>query len=309
MNSDFAGRFESNLHAALLMAPLTPNGAEARFGVKIGSEPGAYAQYYYPLDARGRNLLYAAGFYDNPSIHQFNSDGDKVATYDVRLLGIELKAGHEFGNYGIASLGYRRATGRQSRDRRSHTGRHRLRARRPAGRTRVRSPRQPLFPARRLVWQCRLPHLARLAGQRHRLRAVRFRRARCEELRRARAATGRQLSQHGVGRVADPEPLPPRRARAPGGLSTQRAHRPALHAGVRRYRYQLGEFLGRSGASRRARSNSAMPWEDRDDISFGDASLNASVLRRLRFVARPMRFGIGWASMGTACFSDIGRPF
>ena len=112
MNTDFEGTFESNLRAAVLFSPLTRLGAEGRISVTIGSEPALKGEYYHPLDVANRNLLYARLGYENPNIHVFNADGDNVATYDVRAVGLELRAAREFGNYGALSLGVERASGR-----------------------------------------------------------------------------------------------------------------------------------------------------------------------------------------------------
>lgn len=112
LNTDFEGTFESNLRAAVLFSPLTRLGAEGRISVTIGSEPALQGEYYHPLDVANHNLLYARLGYENPNIHVFNAAGDNVATYDVRAVGLELRAAREFGNYGALSVGVERASGR-----------------------------------------------------------------------------------------------------------------------------------------------------------------------------------------------------
>ncbi|HEU0305615.1 MAG TPA: BamA/TamA family outer membrane protein [Lysobacter sp.] len=104
-SSDFEGTFESTLRTAILFSPLSPFGAEGRVILALGSEPGLSGEYYHPLDASNRNLLYARVGYDNPNIHVFDADGNNFATYDVRLLGVRLQALREFGNYGAVTLG------------------------------------------------------------------------------------------------------------------------------------------------------------------------------------------------------------
>lgn len=104
-SSDFNGTFESALRAAILFSPVTPFGAEARVGVAVGSEPGLYGEYYHPLDIGNRNLLYARLGYTNPNMQVFDADGNNVTTYDLRVLGLQLQAAREFGNYGAVAIG------------------------------------------------------------------------------------------------------------------------------------------------------------------------------------------------------------
>ena len=53
----------------------------------MGSEPGLTGEYYHPMDALNRNLLYAKAGYSNPNIHLYDADGNNLATYDVRVAG------------------------------------------------------------------------------------------------------------------------------------------------------------------------------------------------------------------------------
>src|SRR5687768_1985059 len=57
LNTDFDGRFESNLRAAVLFSPLSRLGAEGRVTLAIGSEPALTGEYYHPLDVANRYLL------------------------------------------------------------------------------------------------------------------------------------------------------------------------------------------------------------------------------------------------------------
>jgi NTE family protein len=96
---------------AMLFSPVSPLGAEARVTLGVGSEPTLQAEYYRPLDLAGRWFTLFQGGYTNPNIHVFE-DGHDIASYDVRLLGVQAKFGREFGNYGAATLGVDRAAGR-----------------------------------------------------------------------------------------------------------------------------------------------------------------------------------------------------
>ena len=61
-----------------------------------------------------RNVLVARLGYENPNIHVFDTSGNNIATYDVRVMGLGLRAAREFGNHGAATIGVQRATGRAS---------------------------------------------------------------------------------------------------------------------------------------------------------------------------------------------------
>jgi NTE family protein len=111
LNTDFAGRFESNLRAALLFSPLSPLGAEARVVVAIGSEPALRGEYYHPFDLANRYLMHAMAGYENPNVQVYDADGNDTAQYDVRRFSAQLKFGREFGNFGLLGLGARWATG------------------------------------------------------------------------------------------------------------------------------------------------------------------------------------------------------
>ena len=112
MNTDFQGTYESNIRAAILISPVSRYGAEARFGVTLGSEPALSAEYYHPFDMANRYLMYARAGYANPNIHVFDDAGNNTANYDLRSLVGDLHFAREYGNYGTAGLGLQRASGR-----------------------------------------------------------------------------------------------------------------------------------------------------------------------------------------------------
>jgi NTE family protein len=114
LNTDFAGRFESNLRAAVLFSPLSRYGAEGRVVVAIGSEPALLGEYYHPFDIANRYLMHVIGGYENPNVQVYDADGNNTSSYDVRRFGAEIQFGREFGNVGILGVGLRRATGSAS---------------------------------------------------------------------------------------------------------------------------------------------------------------------------------------------------
>ncbi|KGQ18894.1 putative patatin-like phospholipase [Lysobacter dokdonensis DS-58] len=112
LSSDFKGTFETSLRAAILVTPLTKNGAEGRVTATVGTEPALTAEYYRPFGDTNRWMTYTRIGYLNPNYHVFDADGHDVAEYDVRSFVGDFQFGREFGNYGAAGLGYQRATGR-----------------------------------------------------------------------------------------------------------------------------------------------------------------------------------------------------
>jgi len=110
--SDFSGNHESNIRAAVLMSPISDYGAEARFSVDLGSEPGLKAEYFRPFDLANRYQFYGKLGYRNPNVHIYNDFGDKVATYNIRTFEADVRVGREFGNHAAVSLGLQRSQGR-----------------------------------------------------------------------------------------------------------------------------------------------------------------------------------------------------
>lgn len=112
ISGDFQGTYTSSLRGAILFSPLSKYGAEGRVGVALGNEPSLWAEYYHPFDIANRWLLHTRVAYENPDINVFDENGHNFATYDVRSMGIEMRFGREYGNYGAAGIGAQRATGR-----------------------------------------------------------------------------------------------------------------------------------------------------------------------------------------------------
>jgi NTE family protein len=111
LSSDFEGEFGADLRTAVLFAPISRYGAEARLLAQIGSEPAIGGEYYYPLDPRNHNVLAARVGLESRDINVFDDDGNKIAEYDAAQFSVQAGWVREFGNYGAASLGLRRATG------------------------------------------------------------------------------------------------------------------------------------------------------------------------------------------------------
>ena len=109
--SDFSGEFLTNFRGGVLRAPINPLGGEARALLQLGSEPGASVELHQPLDLRGRFFVGGKASFEGPRVSSFDGSGNRVTIFQVPSHGLELYAGREFGNYGAATLGWRRRHG------------------------------------------------------------------------------------------------------------------------------------------------------------------------------------------------------
>jgi NTE family protein len=309
-SSDFEGTFDANLRAAVLFAPLSPLGAEGRVMVAIGSEPELTGEYYYPLDPARRNLLYAKGGYTNPNIHVFNAEGDNIATYDVQLFGVELKAGREFGNYGAVGLGVRRLTGQANVE--------------------VGDPALEEFDFEQgnLFAELTIDRLDSLFFPRNGYYAflgygisrdwlgsdTEFDQLDFDML--GARSFGKHTLQLGAryhSTVSGTLPVQSRyrlggRMRLAGFRANELTgqHYALVFGG---YTFQLAEFLGRS-ALVGGTLEYGNAWENRQDIALDDGIFNASLYAGFDSWIGPMMFGLGWREDGDGVvFLEIGRPF
>lgn len=310
LSTDFDGAFESNLRAAVLISPLSARGAEGRVTVAIGSEPALMGEYYHPLDVASRNLLYAKAGYENPNIHVFNDAGDNIATYDVRVAGIELQAAREFDNYGAIAVGLQRSTGRATVE--------------------VGDPQLERFDFEqgKLFASVTIDRLDSLFFPRNGYYAslgystsrealgsdTDFDQVDFDSL--AARSFGNHAVQAGASyhsTVSGTLPVQSRyrlggRARLAGFRQNELTgqHYALLVAG---YTYQLGSLFGRS-AQVGGTLEYGNAWENRDDIAFTDGILNSSIYVGFDSWLGPMLFGFGWREGGEGLiFLEIGRTF
>lgn len=309
-SSDFDGSFESNLRAAILFSPLTPNGAEARVTATLGSEPGLKGEYYHPLDPASRNILYASAFYENPNLDVYDHSGNKVAAYDVKRKGIELRAIHEFGNYGAIGVGANRTSGK------AHVE--------------IGDPQLQSFEFEdgSVFVQLDLDRLDSLFFPRNGYYAkLGYALARewmgndanhgtvdIDAL--AAKSFGRHSWQLG-GRyhstVSGVLPIQNRyrlggRSRLAGFHTNELTgqHYALVFAG---YSYELAKLFRRS-ALVGGTVEYGNAWEQRQDMRFGDGVLNASIYTGFDSWIGPMLLGYGWRDGGDGVlFLEIGRPF
>ena len=310
LNTDFDGRFESNLRAAVLFSPLSRMGAEGRITLAIGSEPALTGEYYHPLDAASRDLLYAKAGYENPNIQVFDADGDSLATYDVRTVGIELQAAHEFGNYGAVAVGVQRASGRAEVE----IGDPQLQA--------FDFDQGNLFANFTIdrldsLFFPQDGYLATLGytisrdwlGSDSQFDRVDF------DMLGARSFGLHSLQAGARYHVTTSGTLPVQslyrlggRTRLAGFRVNQLTgqHYALVFAG---YSYQLASVFGRS-ALVGGTIEYGNAWELREDMGLDDAILNASIYTGFDSWLGPMLFGYGWREDGDGVlFLEIGRPF
>jgi NTE family protein len=109
--SDFRGDFVFNIRAGILRNPINELGGEVRLLAQLGSEPAIFGEYFQPLDIKGRYFFGVKGGFENPQLNYFDSDGNRIAQYELPSWGFDLYTGREFGNYGAATIGVRQRSG------------------------------------------------------------------------------------------------------------------------------------------------------------------------------------------------------
>ena len=307
-SADFAGTQETSLRAAVLFSPLSALGAEARIGVSLGSEPGLSGGYYHPLDVAGRDSLYAGLAYDNPNINLFDDAGNKVATYDVRVVGARLQMVREFGNHAAVVFGTRADKGRAVVEigdpalQRYDFEQGGLYASASIDRL------DSLFFPRRGYYVTLAYAVSRDWP------GGRFDQLDLDAV--AARSFGRHSIQFGARwHMTTSGELPIQdRYRLGGRTRLAGFHVNELtgqHYGVAfaGYSYQLARLQGRS-ALVGGTIEYGNAWEERVDIGFADGILNASAYVGFDSWIGPLLFGYGWReSADGVVFLEIGRPF
>jgi len=111
MQTDFSGTYETSLRLALLRAPVTANGAEARVLLGLGSEPGIQGEYYHPFDPLARYYFQGRLGIQDITMPVFDADGNRTATYDAAVSAVRLGLGRTFGLVGSVEAGLERSSG------------------------------------------------------------------------------------------------------------------------------------------------------------------------------------------------------
>jgi NTE family protein len=309
-SSDFEGTFEGTLRLAMLIAPMSPYGAEGRVGVAIGSDPSLWGEYYHPFDIANRYLFYSKLGYYNPSINQFDASGNNVATYDVRLVAADVQIQREFGNYGTAGIGLGRGYGHANIE----TGDATL----------------PDFDFNS-GWVTLFGNIDRLDSLYFPQNGIGF----TSDFKMARETLGSDedytqinldlIYAKGFGSNAIQlgaryhstldGTLPVQDLYRLGGRGRLVGYRLNELTGqdyallIGGYTYQLAEVFGRS-ALVGGTIEYGNAWQHRSDMAWGDATLNASLYLGFDSWVGPMLFGYGWREGGDGVlFLEIGRPF
>jgi NTE family protein len=310
LSSDFQGTFETSLRAAILVTPLSQNGAEGRVTATVGTEPSLMGEYYHPFGSTNRWMTYTRIGYFNPNYHIFDDAGNDIAEYDVRSFVGDFQFGREFGNYGAAGVGYQRATGRAEVE----TGDPTLpRFDFDTGRAYAfvsLDRADSLYFPRRGYWGNLAYTAARESlGSDTDYDTIDFDWVGAVPFDRHAVQYG--ASYHatidGVLPVQDRYRLGGRGKLAGFRINELTGQDYALvFAG---YTYQLAEVMGRS-ALVGGTIEYGNAWERRSDMSWDDGILNASLYLGFDSWIGPMLFGYGWRDGGDGVlFLEIGKTF
>lgn len=109
--SDFRGDFVFNIRAGILSNPINSLGGEVRLLGQFGSEPALFAEYFQPLDVKGRYFFGLKVGFENPQLNYFDAQGNRIAQYELPSWGYDAYTGREFGNFGAATVGVRQRSG------------------------------------------------------------------------------------------------------------------------------------------------------------------------------------------------------
>jgi len=103
LEDDFSGTSNYNVAARFTKTELNEKGGEIRSEVRIGENPGLFAEFYQPLD-------YASRWFINPSVGVERSntnvfeDGEQIAQFRSEESQISFAVGRQFENWGEARL-------------------------------------------------------------------------------------------------------------------------------------------------------------------------------------------------------------
>jgi len=310
LQTDFSGTYDSSLRAALVQAPVTELGAEARVMVDLGSEPAIRGEYYHPFDPQARWYFQGAASAWNDNVPLFDERGHRVATYDARLASLRLGLGRSFDRYGAVDLGIERTVGKADVE--------------------IGDPALPEVDVSSGVWFARaavdridslyLPRQGYFARLDYRATAgflggdADFSRAGAELL--GARAFGRGAVQAGLHwRTPLSGQLPLHERIAMGGRGNLIGFRynelTGQHAlvGMLGYSYQLASVFGRSAVVG-GTVEFGNAWERRRDMKWGDGVLNGSAYIGFDSWIGPMMFGWGVREGGhDLFFLEIGQPF
>jgi len=110
-SNDLEGDTTARFGVIYTLSEINALNGEWRTGIQLGDEPGIFTELHQPLDPLSRYFVSGKIAYINNIFNTFDSEGNNLARYGVRTVGIELGIGREFGTWGEGRLGYRRRSG------------------------------------------------------------------------------------------------------------------------------------------------------------------------------------------------------
>ncbi|MGO4551614.1 patatin-like phospholipase family protein [Lysobacter sp. 2RAF19] len=311
LSSDFKGTFETALRAAILVTPLSENGAEGRVTATVGTEPSLSGEYYHPFGKSNRWMTYTRVGYFNPNYHVFDDEGNDIAEYDVRTFAADFQFGREFGNYGAAGVGIQRGTGHAKVETGDPTSPDfDFDSGRAYAFVSVDRADSLYFP-RKGYWGNLSYTVAREGlGSDTDYDSIDF------DVIGAKTLSGRNAMQFGASYHATLNgELPVQDRYRLGGRGKLAGFRTNELTGQDYalvfvgYTYQLAELFGRS-ALVGGTIEYGNAWEKRSDMAWNDGILNASAYLGFDSWFGPMLFGYGWREGGDGVlFLEIGRTF
>jgi len=108
---NFRGLASYSISAIVNQMAMNSLGGEWRNEFQIGDRPRFKSEFYQPLDAATRYFIAPLVEYQERNVNVFNDEGHNVIQYRVKYLQGGLDVGRQFGNWGEARLGVRRAYG------------------------------------------------------------------------------------------------------------------------------------------------------------------------------------------------------
>jgi NTE family protein len=84
---------------------------EWRVGFQLGDEPAVVTELHQPLDSSLRYFVSGKVGYRTRNVSLFDTTGDELARYYLRVVSAELGLGREFGAWGEGRMGYQRESG------------------------------------------------------------------------------------------------------------------------------------------------------------------------------------------------------
>ena len=110
-SNNLEGDAATKLGVVYTLTEINALNGEWRTGVQLGDEPGIFTELHQPLDPSSRYFVSGKLSANSQNTNTFDNDGNKLARYQLKLAGVELGLGREFGTWGEGRLGYRRFTG------------------------------------------------------------------------------------------------------------------------------------------------------------------------------------------------------